>query len=473
MNDLHYLDATSALRLFQDKELSPVDVMRAVIERAEQVGEPVNAFTETMYDEALTAARDAEARYKQGVESPGLLGLPVATKEKHAIAGRRLSQGLSFRRDEISDVTHPAVERIQRVGGIVHARTTSPEYSCASVTHSPLWGITRNPWNLDFSPGGSSGGSGAALAAGLTPLATASDIAGSTRIPASFTGTVGYKAPYGRIPGMPPLSADPYRGDGPMARTVADTALLAKVMLGRHPDDHTSLSPDATIPVRDGVAGMRIALCTRLGDHPVAPEVERNTRAVAAALVDAGAIVDEVEVPWKTREIAETIFTHFGYILGPAMEDETAGHEDELAPYTRRFIADARAAAERNRFIDGLRVETRVQSELAAAMRGFDALLCPTSCTPALDADGDYLDGIDVDGVHLQHYWESHLTAPFNIANRCPVLAVPSGAAASGIPTGVQIVGHPYDDATVFRIGATVERVRPWGNRYPDIESAR
>ncbi|MDN5852740.1 MAG: amidase [Actinomycetia bacterium] len=474
MTDLHYLDATTALRQFQSKELSPVELMRAVIERHEQVGEPINAYTETMYDEALDAARDAETRYQQGVERPGLLGLPVATKEKHAIAGRRLSQGLSWRSDHKSDVSHPIVERIRNAGGIVHARTTSPEYSCASVTHSPLWGVTRNPWNLEYSPGGSSGGSGAALAAGLTTLATASDIAGSTRIPASFTGTVGYKAPYGRIPGMPPLSADPYRGDGPMARTVADAALLSNVMIGRHPADHTSLWPGLPIPVRaEGVTGMRTALCVRLGDYPVTNEVERNTRAVADALSDAGATVDEIELPWTTREIGETTFTHFGHILGPAMEDETAGHEEELAAYTRQFMADARASAERTRFVDGLRTETRMQYEFASAMSGFDALICPTSCTPALDAEGDYLDGIDVDGVHLQHYWESHLTSPFNIANRCPVLAVPSGIAANAVPTGVQIVGHPYDDATVFRIGAAVEHARPWGTNHPNIEFVR
>ena len=473
MTDLHHLDASAALRLFLSRQLSPVELMRAVIERHSAVGERINAFTETMFEAAVDEARDAEKRYQQGVERPGLLGLPVATKEKHMIAGRRLSQGLSFRRDETSDLSHPIVERIRRAGGIVHARTTSPEFSCATVTHSPLWGVTRNPWNLSFSPGGSSGGSGAALAAGLAPLATASDIAGSTRVPAAFTGTVGYKAPYGRIPGVPPLSADPYRGDGPMARTVADTALLANVMAGRHPRDHASLWPAMTVPVDDeSVAGRRIALCMRLGDYPVTEETEQNTRAVADALADAGAIVDEVTLPWSTREITDTIFTHFGYILGPAMGDDIAGHEDEVAAYTRQFMADARAAAERNRYVDGLEIETRLQLELAEAMGGHDALVCPTTCT-ALDADGDYLDGIDVAGTHLQHYWESHLTAPFNIANRCPVLAVPSGLSASGVPTGVQIVGHPYDDATVFRVGAAVERARPWGNRHPDIEPTR
>ena len=186
----------------------------------------------------------------------------MAAKEKHGLQGRTLSQGLVTRKDTIAATDHPVIDRIRRAGGIIHARTTTPELSCATVTHSPLWGVTRNPWNQQFSPGGSSGGSGAALAAGFAPLATASDIAGSTRLPASFTGTVGYKAPYGRIPGLAPLSADHYRGDGPMARTVADTALLANIMSGRHHGDHTTVADASSItpdPHRWPVYGLRFA----------------------------------------------------------------------------------------------------------------------------------------------------------------------------------------------------------------------
>lgn len=218
------------------------------------------------------------------------------------------------------------------------------------------------------------------------------------------------------------------------------------------------------------MAGLRIALCIRLGDYPVAADVEANTRAVASALRSAGAVVEEIELAWTTAEISRTMFTHFGYLLGPAMEDDTADSPELLADYTRRFMADARKAAEENRFIDGVRAETRIQAELAAAMAGFDALICPASAVPALDADGMYLDGIDASGgVRLDHYWQGHMTAPFNIANRCPVLAVPSGMADCGIPTGVQIVGHPFDDATVFTVGAAVEELRPWAARRPSL----
>ncbi|MDT0197077.1 amidase [Arthrobacter sp. AB6] len=477
MTELHYLDASSALRLFRTRELSPLELLETLITRTEAVNGSINALTETLFDEARVAARQAATRYARGRDIAPLLGLPVAAKEKHGLRGRTLSQGLLARKGDIAAADHPVIERIKHAGGIIHTRTTTPEYSCATVTHSPLWGVTRNPWNLRYSPGGSSGGSGAALAAGLAPLATASDIAGSTRLPAAFTGTVGFKAPYGRIPGLAPLSADHYRGDGPMGRTVADTALLANVMAGKHPGDHTSLAgvPHlASAPgAADAAAGMRIALCVRLGNYPVAADVEANTRAVASALREAGAVVEEIELPWTTELISRTIFTHFGYLLGPAMEDETVGTAETLASYTRRFMADARRAAEQNRYLDGVRAETRIQAELAAAMAGYDALICPASAVASLDADGDYLDGIDLDGTgdgrHLEHYWEGHMTAPFNIANRCPVLAVPSGTAGCGIPTGVQIVGHPFDDATVFRVGSAVEAVRPWSDRRPEF----
>ena len=473
MTELHYLDATTALGLFRTRELSPVELLEAVITRTGAVNPGINAFTETLFEDALPVARHAAERYVRGGSLPPLLGLPVATKEKHGIKGHTLSQGLVARKDERAAENHPVVDRILHAGGIIHARTTTPEFSCATVTHGPLWGVTRNPWNRQYSPGGSSGGAGAALAAGLTTLATASDIAGSTRLPASFTGNVGFKAPYGRIPGQAPLSADHYRGDGPMARTVSDAALLATVMAGRHPGDHASLPDGPALSIPSGsAAGMRIALCVRLGNYPVARDVETNTRSVAAALRDAGAVVEEIELPWTVEAISRTMFTHFGYLLGPAMEDETAGETDLLAPYTRRFMADARRAAEQNRFLDGIRSEAQLQAQLAEAMDGFDALACPASAVAALDADGMYLNGLEANGEHLEHYWQGHMTAPFNIANRCPVLAVPSGMADCGIPTGVQIVGHPFDDATVFKVGSAIEAALPWADRHPEMLAA-
>ncbi|NLT25460.1 MAG: amidase [Microbacteriaceae bacterium] len=472
-SNLAFIDATTATAAFRSGELAPSELLAAVAQRiradAETEHRPVNAFTETMLDEAAGHAAAADAAYarakREGAPTPPLLGIPVATKEKHGIAGRLLEQGLLACRGERADRNHPVVDRILAAGGIIHGRTTSPEFSCATVTHSALWGVTRNPWNTDASPGGSSGGAGAALAAGMATLATASDIAGSTRIPAAFTGTVGYKAPYGRIPGVPPLSADWYRGDGPMGRSVADTALLASIMSGRDPLDHTSWGAQGALERADGdLRGLRIGLSMTLGDYPVASSIRTSTERVAAALERAGAEIVPVRLPWTTERISAISFAHFGQILGPAMARLTAGHEDALAAYTRDFIATAAEAASRTTMLDSIELDTELQLELATAMSGLDALLAPTQAMEMLEADGDYLDGlelVDADGAirRLDHYWQGHMTSPFNIANRCPVLSVPSGISSVGVPTGVQIVGHPFDEAMVFRIGAAVERL--------------
>ena len=490
------LSATEALARFRTKELSPVEYLEALIGRITAEDERINAVTEVV-EEAVTSAREAERFYasaavddfaEAAVTRP-LLGLPVIAKEKHAIAGRSLTQGLIHERETMAGTDAAIIARIREAGGFVHARATSPEFSCATITHSPMWGVTRNPWNLELSPGGSSGGSAAALAAGFAPLATASDIAGSTRLPAAFTGTVGFKAPYGRVPGAQPLAADWYRGDGPMARTVADAALLARVMVGLDPSDHATidstgfldgLDPTST-EAADRLRGRRVALCLRLGDFPVGEDILANTRTVASALESAGAAVEEIELPWTAERIFETAFTHFGHLLAPAMREATGGHEDTLADYTLRFMDDAEAVAGRHSLYDGLAMEAQIQAELAAAMDGFDVLLAPTSAVAGLEADASYLDGItidaggigrdgsdgDVGGLRLDHYWQAHMTMPFNICNRVPIVNVPSGLADCGIPAGVQVIGHPFDDRSAFEVAAAIEQLQPWQRLAP------
>ncbi|MBE2998382.1 amidase [Nocardiopsis sp. HNM0947] len=468
------LPAVEVLRLFRTRALAPSEYLGVVLDRiaADARHElPLNAFMEVLDGPAREEARAADAFYaRDGNDAPlgaALLGLPVATKEKHALAGRSISQGMRAHADAVAAEDHPAVARIRAAGGIVHGRTTSPEFSCATVTHSRMWGVTRNPWDRALSPGGSSGGAAAALAAGMTPLATASDIAGSTRLPAAFTGNVGYKGPYGTVPGAGPLAADWYRGDGAMARTVADTALLTDVMRGPHPSDH------ATVPSR-GIAvateeqalstlqGRRLAYSPTLGDFPVERGVRREVDRTVAALEAAGADVVEVDLPWTTEEIGRVSMAHFGHLLAEGMRSLLAGREDTAEAYTLRFIEVAREHAARHTLFETVAAEHRIQADLAAALRGVDALLTPASAVRALAADGQYLDGITVtdqpDGVDrtLEHYWQAHMTVPFNIANRCPALCVPSGTAA-GFPVGLQIVGHPFDETTVFEIGRAVE----------------
>jgi Asp-tRNA(Asn)/Glu-tRNA(Gln) amidotransferase A subunit family amidase len=465
MQDLAYLSAVEALRLFRARHLSPLELMRAVIARAEAVEPEVNAFAEQMFEASLEQAREAEARYAgKGAPARPLEGIPVAVKEEQPIAGRSWKQGSLATEDEVAEVTHPVVERIVAAGGIVHARTTTPEFSCAGFTHSDLWGVTRNPWNLEYSPGGSSGGSAAALAAGTATLATGSDIGGSIRIPASFCGVVGYKPPHGRVPVSPPWNLDHYCHDGPLARTVADCALLENVIVGPHPADVVSLRPAVCIPEQlDGIEGWRVALSIQLGDFPVEPDVVANTRAAANALRDAGAQVEEVELGLKRADVLRAAWVHFGAIFAPAIRREYADRFDLLMPYTRAFVERAEAVARHTSYLEGLVIEAGVYAELGALLERYDVLVCPTSGVPALAAGENYTDtALRVNGEELDDYFEVMLTPVFNIASRCPVLAVPSGRAGSGVPTGIQIVGPTYEDEKVFRVAAALERVRPW-----------
>ena len=200
-DDLCYLSATEALAAFKARKLSPVELLQAVIARADAVDPKINAFPMKLYDRALGEARKAEARYmKTDGRTRALEGVPMAIKDETTIKGWRTTFGSVVFKDNIDTYTAPAAERIIKAGAVIHARSAAPEFSCAPYTHSRQWGITRNPWNLDYSPGGSSGGAGASLAAGSTTLANGSDIGGSIRIPASMCGVVGFKPPYGRNP---------------------------------------------------------------------------------------------------------------------------------------------------------------------------------------------------------------------------------------------------------------------------------
>src|SRR4029077_12639210 len=242
--DLHYISATEALSLFRSRKLSPVELLQAVIDRAEKVEPKINAFAEKRYEEALEQARAAEKGHAprgQAPRAPG--GLAGAVKEEAPIKGQKNTFGCVPLKDAVADHTAVFVQRILDAGGIVHARTTTPEFSCGPVTWSKLWGVTRNPWNLEFSPGGSSGGSCASLAAGTTTLATGSDIGGSIRMPASMCGVAGFKPPYGRVPEAEIFNLDHYCHQGPLARTVDDCALLENVIAGPHASDIASLRP--------------------------------------------------------------------------------------------------------------------------------------------------------------------------------------------------------------------------------------
>ena len=277
--DLCYITATEAITAFKAKKLSPVDLMKAMVVRCEAVNPKVNAITYSFYERALDQARDAEAKYmKTDGRLRPLEGIPVAIKDFHPIKDEITTFGSRLYKDFRPDNTAPTVERLFDAGAVMHIRTTTPEFAHSSVTKSPLWGVTRNPWNQDYTAGGSSGGSGAAVASGMTTVADGTDGGGSIRIPSSACGIVGYKAPFGRNPLDREHPFESLLHYGPMTRSVADAALLQNVMSGPHPADACTLREKITLPeTYPDISGWKVAFSMDLGYFEVDREVRKNT----------------------------------------------------------------------------------------------------------------------------------------------------------------------------------------------------
>jgi aspartyl-tRNA(Asn)/glutamyl-tRNA(Gln) amidotransferase subunit A len=461
--ELCYLSATEALRRFADRSLSPVELLDALVARADEVEPRINAWSSRRLEQGYAAAREAQERWAAGTARP-LEGVPVAFKEEQPIAGEPWQMGSLVYEDLVADISHPIYERVIEAGGVVHARTTTPEFCCAGFTHSKLWGVTPNPWNTAVCSGGSSGGAGAALASGTTTIATGSDIGGSIRIPSSLNGVVGFKPPHGRVPTLPPFNLDHYNHDGPMGRTVADVALLQNVIAGPHPIDHVSMRNPPHIPLApEPITGMRIAFARTLGDFPIDDDVAENTIRFADVLRAAGATVVEVDVPLVLDQVMQAALIHFGSIFGASVAASLAEHPGMLTAYAESFGQRATRIAAEHGVYAGLEGEIAVHMAIAGAMAGCDALVCPTLGARGFDAGDDYVGRTTVvGGGEYDDYFVGCQTVPFNIASKHPVLAVPSGLASNGVPTGVQIVGHTYDDVTPFRIGAAAERQLGW-----------
>lgn len=458
--ELCYLEAREVLWRFSDKSLSPVEYLDALIARTEAVNLAINAYTETYFDEARMAAQKAEARYADGTARP-LEGLPVAVKDVHRMKGKHTTQGSFALGHEADDHSDPMIERLEEAGAIFHARTTTPEFCLSGVCNSNRWGVTRNPFNHDFGPGGSSGGSSAALAAGLTPLATGTDIGGSIRIPASSCGLAGYKPPHGRNPDGPPANYDRYNHCGFLARSVGDVALGQNVVSGPHPRDHDSLRDRVVIPDSFDPAPLRVGYSLDFGYIPLDPDVRANTLAALEIFRAAGCTVEEVDPGWDARveEASMRWYTamHFGRMPLWVLDE----YRDKMTNYA---IAAAEAAAKMHP--DDVAKSWEYQHEmyqgLGRIMDVYDIFVCPTLAIGALRADHDPLDtDFRVNGqvVDAEYGWV--LTHHFNMLHNCPVMSVPSGRDRHGVPTGIQIVGPTFDDLTVFRAAQLYEEAAP------------
>ena len=475
-DDLCYITATEALAKFRSGDLSPVELMSAVIARSEAVNPAVNAYTYTFYERALAQAKEAEALYASGAETRPLEGVPVVIKDFHPVAGEVTTFGSRMFENHVPEHSAPTVARLLDAGAVMHARTTTPEMAHAPHCRSDLWGNTRNPWNLDYGPGGSSGGAAAAVAAGMTTLADGTDGGGSIRMPAACCGHFGYKPPFGRNPIDRAYPRESLLHYGPMTRSVADGALMQNVMAGPHPDDICSLRPKLEIPDElEPIKGWKVAFSMDLGYYEIDEEVQKNTRDALETFESLGCTVDEVEVGWDMA-VLDAWTTHWEGLFWAA-----AGHlyprwKYEMEGFVRRLL-ERGAQHSLSRFYQCNEVRGRMYETLAPILDAYDILVCPTNAIPALPADHD-IENTDlrINGKTLSVanwpgdiYVQWQLCYPFNLVPECPIAAVPSGYSSAGVPTGIQIVGRTFDDVSVFRAAADYERARPWDERRPPL----
>jgi Asp-tRNA(Asn)/Glu-tRNA(Gln) amidotransferase A subunit family amidase len=464
--DICYLSAAQAIAKFRDRSLSPVELLQAIAARSETVEPRIGAFTEAWFDDALEAARAAEKRYLNGTQRP-LEGIPLAVKDEFRLAGRRRTSGYLLFRDRVDDHSDVIIQRLLDAGAIAHAKTATPEFCLLGSCHSRLWGVSRNPWNLDVTPGGSSGGSGAALAAGTTILATGTDIGGSIRIPSALCGTVGYKPPYGRNTEVPVFNLDFYSHSGPMTRSVADAALMQNIISGVHNRDIASLREKVSLdtsPPAD-LRGWKIAWSLDLGFMEVDESVRVNTLAALDLLRGLGARVEEVELGWDAS-IIDAAHHYWSQVWAGSMEPLLDDHRDELCDYTIWFIENSRRSTARD-FQASLETAVRMYDRFGPMMDDYDLFVCPTLMTTGVPNDSTWPQNeVEING-RLRKVSEEHWSAtyPFNMLSRCPVLSLPSGLAANGVPTAVQFVARTYDDQRVFDAALAYEQAferPPW-----------
>ncbi len=460
-DELCFLPAIDALALFKSKELSPVELLDAISNRSAKLNPIINCFAEEYFEEARSNAKRAEVFYAGGQDGGALLGIPLAVKDAQRVKNKRTTHGsLIFKNAEPEDHSDPMIERLENAGANIFARTTTPEFCLTGACHSRAWGVTHNPWNIDFGPGGSSGGSGAALSAGFTTLATGTDIGGSIRIPASACGVVGYKPPHGRNPDGPPANFDRFNHCGPMTRTVADAALMQNITSGVHARDHDSLRTQIKLPTEaTSIKGMKIAFSIDFDYVNVDPEVRKNTLSALEIFKAAGAIIEEVKLGWTDAVDQDCMHWFSAMNFGR----QTIWHRKDQAHLMTDYALRTAEAMKQGSTIDDVhkpwaRAHVMYQS-LGPILENHDVFICPTLNLPAVKATHDPWDQtFTVNGKRADPEYGWVMTHQFNMLNNLPVLAVPSGHAANQVPTGIQIVGRSFDDETVFRAGLAYEK---------------
>jgi aspartyl-tRNA(Asn)/glutamyl-tRNA(Gln) amidotransferase subunit A len=463
--DLCFTPALELAELVRRRTVSPVEITRAMLERIERLNGRLNAYVQVHAERALQDARRAEQAVLAGHPLGPLHGVPLSIKDNLWTAGDRTTSGSRLLADFVAPEDTPSVARLRAAGAIFLGRTNLPEFAWRGSTDNPLFGESRNPWDPTRTPGGSTGGGAAAVAAGLGPLALGSDGAGSIRIPASFCGLVGLKPTFARVPMYPAVGGHELVAHvGPLARTVRDAALMMNV-IARHDARDAFALPD------DGVdylaacdqrgAPLRIAWSADLGFAAVEPE----TREIAAAAAQAFTEIGGLEVADASPDLGDPSWILQTLYGGAQAGAHAARPPEQKAQMDPALVAYAEAAAGQTvvEHVKAVAARQVMVDTLRRFFERYDLLLTPTLGLPAFPLG--LVGPPTVAGRAVTHLgWT--LCYPFNYSGQ-PAISVPAGWTASGLPVGLQIVGRRLEDALVLRAAAAFETLRPWAARRP------
>ncbi len=465
---LCWMPATELAALIRKKKVSPVEVIDAVLDRIARVNPKLNAFVTLTDGAARRAAKVAErALTKKGAKLGPLHGVPFSVKDLVITRGVRTTFGTPLYRDNVPTEDAPMVERMKAAGAIMLGKTNTPTFGWIGATHNLVFGPTRNPWNLQRTPGGSSGGASAAAAAGLGPLHIGTDGGGSIRIPASCTGIFGLKASFGRIPAYPASGAWSLSHIGPMTRTVADAALMLNVCAGPDERDQTSLPAarvDYVKALSGNVKGLRVAYSDDLGfAEAVDPEVRAVCAKAARAFRELGCRVDEVRLRWPSPSDCWTEIFCGGIAtrMAPYMD-----RRNEIEPGLYRII-EATLKNPPTKYVQAWFDRLAWWEHPRRLFETYDLLLTPTIACPPFQVGLD--NPTEVAGKPVPAYAWIPFTFPFNMTGQ-PASSVPCGFTKDGLPIGLQLVGRRFDDVTVLRASAAFERARPWARHRPPLD---
>ncbi|HJX44673.1 MAG TPA: amidase [Geodermatophilus sp.] len=460
----HELGIAEAARQIEQRTLSPVELVQSALDRIEEVEGRLNAFVVVTADQALEAARQAEQEIGDGGYRGPLHGIPVGIKDLYDVAGLPTTSSSAVRSDHLAAEDSACVARLREAGAVVVGKTHTHEFAYGVLTPT-----TRNPWDTGRVPGGSSGGSGAAVAAGECLVGMGTDTGGSIRIPASVCGTVGLKPTFGRVSrsGITSLcwSLD---HAGPLTRTVRDAALTLQAIAGfdaRDPGSAREPVPDFTADLDAGVRGLTLGVPVNYFFDDVDPEVEAAVREGIAVLEAQGATLREVEIPYADQMMA----VEFGVLVPEA----SAYHQEMLRESGERYTDDVRVFLDvgetilATQYIKALRVRTLVQQAFRRAFEGLDALVCPTLPAAAAEVGQTTFTFPGGKEKAVIDAWVGH-SAPGNITG-LPALTVPCGSTSAGLPIGLQVIGRPFDEVGVLRVGQAHESATDWSTRRPPL----